>query len=101
MVCSFSCRYNTGPVQDGLGGGQCVVRCHHRQKGGRRPGGWRCGQRWRRFLRRGDHNGRVDLGDIKPLRQRWQGAGGGITEGAEGGQQGGQEDVNPSIRFGV
>jgi len=45
------------------------------------------------------HSGRVGLRDTKPLRQSRQGAGGGIPEGAECDQQGGQEDVNPSIRF--
>ena len=34
-VWSFSCRYNTPSVQQGLGGGRCAVPCRHGQKGGR------------------------------------------------------------------
>src|SRR4030095_6070268 len=36
----FSCRYHMPSVQEGLGGGHCVVRCRQGQKGGR----WRCGE---------------------------------------------------------
>ncbi len=53
-----------------------------------RPGGWLLRQRR-------DHRGRVGLRDAEALCQGRQQAGRGIAEGAQGRQQGGQEDVHP------
>ena len=87
-------RYNTRPVQRGLGDGQCAVRCRHEAKGGR-GGGW-YGDSWRWLLlrQRRDGGGRVGLRNPLALCQGGQRTSRGIAEGAEGRAQDRQEDVN-------
>ena len=86
-------------MQEGLGGGRCVVRSRHGHKGGGRRGGWDGSHRGGLLLQRDDHGSGVGLRDAEPLGQGRQRAGGGITEGAQRRQQCGQEDVNPLIGF--
>ena len=68
---------------------------------GKRGDVWRgggCGDhRCWLLLQRGDHGGGVGLRDAEALGQGPQGTGGGIAEGAQGREQGGEEDVNPLI----
>src|SRR5215211_7496108 len=81
------------PVEEGLGGGRCAVPSRHGRKGGLRYGDPR-----RRFLRqRGNHHSGVSLRDTEPLCQCGEGAGGGIAEGAQRREEGGEEDVDPLI----
>jgi hypothetical protein len=82
-------------VQEGLGGGRCVVRCRHGQKGG----GWHWGKGHRLLLQGGNDGRRVGFRDAEPLRQGRQSASGGIAEGAQRCEDGGQEDVNPLVGF--
>ncbi len=83
------------PVQQGLGGGRYAVRCRHGHKGGRRRGsGTGDHGRWR-LRQRDDHGGCLSLRDAEPLGQGGQGAGRGIAEGA----QRGQENMDPLMRF--
>src|SRR5262249_27087066 len=93
-ACRKQTRYNTGPVQEGLGGGRCAARCRHGQKGGV----WRDAGCWC-LLPRANHGGGVSLRDTEPLREGREGASRGIAEGTERRQQRGQEDVNPLVRF--
>ncbi len=82
-------------VQEGLGGGRSAARCRHGQKGG----GWRWGE-GNRLLLQGCNDGRRDgLRDAEPLRQGRQRAGGSIAEGAQRREEGGEQDMNPLIRF--
>src|SRR2546429_4670206 len=91
----FSCRSNIPSVQEGLGGRRCAARCRHGQKGG----GWRWGEGNRLLLQGCNDGRRVRLRDAKPLRQGRQRASGGIAEGAQRREEGGQEDVNPLVGF--
>src|SRR3954464_6426498 len=76
---AFSCHCNSASVQQGSGGGQCAVPCHHEQKGevllSDGCGGW--GKR--RLLQRRE----CLLRDSEPLRQSREGAGGSIAEAAQ------------------
>ena len=55
---------------------------------------------WGRLLQRFHPAHRVRQRDPQPLGQSRQGASRAITEGAQGGLQGRQQDVNPLIGFG-
>jgi hypothetical protein len=86
-------------VQEGLEGGRDAVPSRHGHKGGRRHASGRCGQgRWR-LLQRDDHGGGVGLRHASALRQGRQGAGGGIAEGAQRREEGGEEAMHPLIGF--
>ena len=59
-------------------------------------GGLRYGDPRRRFLRlRGNHHSGISLRDTEPLCQGGEGAGGGVAEGAQRREEGGEEDVDP------
>ena len=82
-------------VQEGLGGGRYAARCRHGHKGGC----WHWGE-GNRLLLQGCNDGRyVSLRDAEPLRQGCQRTSGGIAEGAQRCEEGGQEDVNPLVGF--
>jgi hypothetical protein len=86
-------------VPQGLGGGRYAVPSRHGQKGGNRCDGW-YGDDGRGGLRQWrDHRGGVGFRDAEPLGQGGQGAGRSIAEGAQRREEGGEEDVDPLIRF--
>src|SRR5712691_4323625 len=85
-------------VQEGLGGGRCVVPSRHGQKGGRWRGSGNGNHGCWLLLQR-DDGGHVVLRDAEPLRQGREGAGRGIAEGAQRREEGGQEGMNPLIGF--
>jgi hypothetical protein len=61
--------------------------------------GWSGNQGCCLLRQRRDHRGCVGLRDTEPLGQGGQRASGGIAEGAQRREEGGEEDVNPLIRF--
>ena len=87
------------PVEEGLGGGRCAAPSRPGQKGGVWRGDGYGDDGRRLLLHRADDGGGVGLRDTEPLGEGREGAGGGITEGAERRQQRGQEDVDPLIGF--
>ena len=87
------------PVEEGLGGGRCVVPSRHGQKGGHQRDSWFGNAGCGLLLQRNDHGGGVGLRDTESLREGGQRASRGVAEGTECRQQRRQEDVNPLIRF--
>src|SRR5918994_3682882 len=91
----FSCHCNIASVQQGSGGGQCVVPFRHEQKGGALPsdgcGGWG----GRRLLQRRKR----PLRDSQLVRQSRERAGGGIAEAAQRREQRRQQDMDPLVGF--
>src|SRR6185295_10023932 len=73
-VWSFFPRSNSPSVQQGLGGGRCVVRSRHGHKGGRRRGSGNGDHGSWCLLHRDDYGGGVSLRDTEPLRQSREGA---------------------------
>src|SRR5215471_8287592 len=86
-------------VQQGLGGGRCVVPSRHGHKGGGRRGGWDGRSRGALLLQRDDHGRGVGLCDPEALGQGREGAGGGIAEGAPRREQRWQQGMDPRMGF--